>query len=131
MKRVSELSGAWLDYWVARADGFMASQLEVREIQRSTEFHCVHKNRFGAVKGVQNYSSSWELGGPIIAREVIKLQPVLPNGSNWYGTIMRGLVGSNLSEVQMHRGKGETPLVAAMRAYVASKFGEEVPEVTP
>lgn len=128
MIRVSELSGAWLDYWVARAEGFDAALLEVRQVQRSEEFHCVH---ILSRLAVLNYSTSWDLAGPVIAREVIKLQPVLPSGSSWYGTITRGLVGTNMSEVQMYRGKGDTPLAAAMRAYVESKFGEEVPEVAP
>ncbi|MCE3262599.1 MAG: hypothetical protein K0R43_1678 [Pseudoduganella sp.] len=129
MIHVSELSGAWLDYWVARAEGVPAGQLQVRQVQRSDVFHCVNVPQGPA--RVLDYSTNWERGGPIIQREVIKLQPVLPSGSTWYGTTMRGLIESNLSEVQMHRGKGETPLVAAMRCYVASKFGEEVPEVTP
>lgn len=137
MKRVAELSGAWLDYWVARAEGIPAEDLQVRQIQRSEEFHCVHGMPLPIPGGVLrkdrvlNYSTSWELCGPLIEREVIKLQPVLPRGAAWYGTITRGLVDTNMSEVQMYRGKGDTPLVAAMRCYVESKFGKEVPEVTP
>ena len=65
------------------------------------------------------YSSSWEQGGPIIERERINIDPS-PDSPEWYG-------------YYDNHGKwhgGPTPLIAAMRCYVASKLGDdiEIPE---
>ena len=65
---------------------------------------------------VPRYSTDWAQGGPIIEREGISLDQYhdFPNwaascppesGFNWFGP---------------------TPLIAAMRCYVASKLGDEV-----
>jgi hypothetical protein len=61
------------------------------------------------------YSTDWAQGGPIIEREEIcVLAPV------------RGLWRSR-SSINMGRTHyGPTPLIAAMRCYVASKLGDEV-----
>jgi hypothetical protein len=57
-------------------------------------------------------STNWEHGGPIIERERINLWN---EGHDWEAS----LYGK-------HIVWGETPLVAAMRCYVASKLGDEV-----
>jgi hypothetical protein len=57
-------------------------------------------------------STDWSQGGPIIERERLLLRPCglswecSMGGDNWF--------------------KGLTPLIAAMRCYVASKLGDEV-----
>lgn len=57
-------------------------------------------------------SRAWEHGGPIIERERIELRNDASGGWNCMGN---GCYGD-----------GPTPLIAAMRAYVASKVGAEV-----
>lgn len=113
--KTSELTGALLDYWVARAEG-----LEVR-VMRSGCWTIIN----GRSGHPFMPSASWAQGGPIIERERIKLMPVLPTGKIWYGIMTRG---ASLAEIQVWRDQAEQPLVAAMRAYVASKFGDEVPD---
>ena len=63
------------------------------------------------------YSTDWSRGGPIIEREQISLghQPSAPDGSKWYSTNRQGAFGIS-----------NTPLIAAMRCYVASKLGDEI-----
>lgn len=68
-------------------------------------------------------STNWSQGGPIIERERID---IINNGSEW-------AAGFDVEQWQVAMGVGlpriaygPTPLIAAMRAYVASKFGEEV-----
>ena len=60
-----------------------------------------------------NYSTNWALGGPIIEREEF-------SGLKCYGK----------DEWECNNGDifcdGPTPLIAAMRCYVASKLGDEV-----
>ena len=62
-------------------------------------------------------STQWHWGGPIIEREGITVQRI--TGALWDAYCQR-----------THRADGPTPLVAAMRCYVASKLGHiiEVPE---
>ena len=59
------------------------------------------------------YSTDWAEGGPIIERERIDIYGY--GGDAWGAE-------DNLRARQY----GDTPLVAAMRCYVASKLGEEI-----
>ena len=63
-----------------------------------------------------DYSTDWAAGGPIIEREKIELEWG-GNGGNedWWACIKAD-----------EDYCGATPLVAAMRCYVASKLGDEV-----
>lgn len=64
-------------------------------------------------------SSDWRVGGPIIERERICLQG---ETGGWEATIN----GENAARVYAPGGDGPTALIAAMRAYVDWKLGEEV-----
>jgi hypothetical protein len=60
-----------------------------------------------------NYCGKWEHGGPIIEREKIQIKE---NGcGHWFAKIGKG-----------KWMRGPTPLIAAMRCYVASKLGADV-----
>jgi hypothetical protein len=61
------------------------------------------------------YSTSWAQGGPIIERERIEL---VDDSPGWLARI-------DLWAREIVVG-GPTPLIAAMRCFVASKLGEEV-----
>jgi photosystem II stability/assembly factor-like uncharacterized protein len=58
------------------------------------------------------YSTDWALGGPIIEQEKIELTH---DGFEWWARIWAD-----------EDYEGPTPLIAAMRCYVASKLGDEV-----
>jgi hypothetical protein len=60
------------------------------------------------------YSSKWVAGGPIIEQEGIELTLI---ANHW-----KAAIAFNGIEAQ----EGPTPLIAAMRCYVASKLGDEV-----
>lgn len=61
-------------------------------------------------------STDWEQGGPIIEREMIGVCRSYVSGWDGY--------------VSFHRTKnGPTLLIAAMRSYVATKYGDEVPDM--
>jgi Protein of unknown function (DUF2591) len=81
--------------------------------------------------GKHNYSTDWAQGGPIIEREKIKTAPNL-NGT-WLGQI-RHTTSHPLVAHPVLAGwtnkHGPTPLIAAMRCFVASKLGDvvEVPD---
>ena len=103
--KVSELTGALLDYWVAKTVG------------RSVEIVDGQCQHVYGMRSVFSPSTNWSQGGPIIDREEIEL--VHRNG-------MDGRTLWAIKENIIMRG--ETKLIAAMRCYVASKFGEEVPD---
>ncbi len=64
-------------------------------------------------------STDWSQGGPIIERECISiLSKSRVNPDEWIATYNNPWI------------KGETPLIAAMRCYVANKLGDTV-EVPP
>ena len=67
-----------------------------------------------------NPSTDWAQGGPIIEREGMQLQ--MEDIGEWHATMWWD-DGEGQREVVM---QAATPLIAAMRCYVASKLGEEV-----
>lgn len=64
-------------------------------------------------------STQWHWGGPIIEREGMQVQP-FKHRNLWIAYIDKPYA----------HGDGPTPLIAAMRCYVASRLGDtiEVPE---
>ena len=63
------------------------------------------------------YSTNWAQGGPIIAREKIRIDTTW-NGEDGHWSARIDSVGG--------WWLGETPLIAAMRCLVASKLGDTV-----
>ena len=74
----------------------------------------VHVAMHGKCEGYpeHHYSADWAQGGPIIERERIELEH---DGFQWWARIR---ADEDFS--------GPTPLIAAMRCYVASVLGDEV-----
>lgn len=64
------------------------------------------------------FSTDWAQGGPIIEQERLLIQPEIGKegmGNAWYAVSMKDT-----------DSYGPTPLIAAMRCYVASKLGDDV-----
>jgi hypothetical protein len=95
--KTRELTGAALDWAVAKAEG------------KEHVVNAPHKYIFEP-------STDWARGGPIIERE--KLSVVMQQGMPpiWSANCPRALF----------RSQGPTPLIAAMRCFVASRLGDEV-----
>jgi len=76
-------------------------------------------------KGGFHPSTDWAQGGPIIEREGIRIEPEKYSATgfaSWRADIPKG-------PTSLHGYRwafGPTPLIAAMRCYVASKLGDEV-----
>ena len=64
-----------------------------------------------------NYCGQWEHGGPIIEREIAQIERF--SDSLWEATAFT-------KNAQDFVQNGPTPLIAAMRCYVASKLGADV-----
>jgi hypothetical protein len=113
--KVSELEGALLDAAVAKAEGFVVG----RPTRRGGLPTWEHPSGGWLLQSEFQPSVDWRGGGSIIAREHIKLAP-------FSETYWEAVVYDFKREPDRWPGRGATPLIAAMRAYVASKFGEEV-----
>ena len=101
--KTSELTGAALDWAVAKCEGFDPETL-------NTKTGVVYSLRYG----VYTPSTDWAQGGPIIEREKIE---IFIRDEEWFA------YSSRSTPEDFH---GPTPLIAAMRCYVASKLGDEV-----
>lgn len=73
---------------------------------------------------IPNYSTNWLQGGPIIDREKIALD--VEHGDPWRARFGRARITFDGRAHHYHHAEGPTPLIAAMRCYVASKLGDEV-----
>lgn len=108
---MSELTGALLDLWVARAEGETLATAKP-EFGR----YWLKQGDCGSVKECPSYSTDWAHGGPIIERERMAFRM----------TRNDEIVADLMNDSGIGLGVGPTHLVAAMCAYVASKFGDEV-----
>ena len=123
--KVSELTGHALNWAVAMAEGdkvyrprlgrpsdwnkeaYLADGSDDRWVVRVENARVAH-----FVDWTYNPSGDWMQGGPIIERERITVI-AMPNGT-W------------ATSTPLHSFHHPTPLIAAMRCYVASKLGNEV-----
>lgn len=103
--KTSGLTGPSLDWAVAKCEG------------RNPKACCVDDDHYGnhIVKDFSP-SSDWSQGGPIIEREKIA---VVPCGEYWNAA-------ADDQTLKATPWEGTTPLIAAMRCYAASKFGDDV-----
>ena len=106
--RTSELTGAALDWAVARCGG-------VTDIGQPNNVPFIVEWRLMHDAGDMNYSTDWGQGGPIIERERLWVCASSAD-AGWFAEIGKSAT----------RKTGPTALIAAMRCYVASKLGDEV-----
>jgi hypothetical protein len=107
--KTSELTGAALDWAVAKCEG---TRLE-----------------YGLTDD-ERYSTNWAQGGPIIEREQLSVEPLYTaDGLDcWvaFGHNLRYDDHGNYIQGSDNRQYAPTPLIAAMRCFVASKLGDDV-----
>jgi hypothetical protein len=74
------------------------------------------------------FSTDWSQGGPLIEREKITLEHLYGAGDAgadvWVATLT--CEDKKFGGVECFEEQGPTPLIAAMRCYVASKLGDTV-----
>jgi hypothetical protein len=124
--KTSELTGTALDWAVAKCEGHTVKTyrnwLETEnDYWKGRDCYFAQNHPVivfpGGVKAalVPAYSTDWTQAGPIIESERIDVFSIT-YGSGWCAQ----------PGVRVFNGYGQTPLVAAMRCYVASKLGDEV-----
>jgi hypothetical protein len=95
--KTNELTGVALDWAVTKCEGFD------------------HEVTSGDEWGLWGWATDWAQGGPIIERERIAID--WSEGNEWCASCE-----SNPTRIF----SAATPLIAAMRCYVASKLGDDV-----
>lgn len=140
--KVAELDGALLDAAVALADGWKwwRNKRGGITVERPGCMNFEHGNnpaRYDEQTGerlpeqtldwlivdcgeVPPFSTEWAHGGPLIERERITMHAPCESGT------YAGVWNSQTEWGRSEGFDGPTPLIAAMRAFVASKLGEEV-----
>jgi hypothetical protein len=113
--KTTELKGQALDWAVAKCEGYTDLRTNPHHHASTDELVMTPPRReYGAVLLADYcFSTDWAQGGPIIERERIDIWRNEPCWSASRGVVIRGIDGA-------------TPLIAAMRCYVASKLGAEV-----
>lgn len=108
---VSLLEGSELEYWVARAEGFSHDQVIAAANTQPWTLRYL----------------DWTLGGRILEREKISLfgPEAAESAGNWIARTPLRKISAN-KNAPCWWMFGNSPLLAAMRAYVASKFGDKV-----
>jgi hypothetical protein len=101
MSKTSELAGAALDWAVAKCE----------------------RRSYLTMDGLHDYAAStdWSQGGPIIEREGVTI--TMRYGE---GTGGNGRWAASIGPYPTKQVTGPTPLIAAMRCFVASRLGDEV-----
>jgi hypothetical protein len=113
--KTSELTGAALDWAVARCEG-----IEIVSVKHGRATF-IDPADDGALNEIPiNYSTDWAQGGPIIEYEKIGITPTSRAPS--FAWAAHGIPDEGVE----YYAYGPTPLIAAMRVYVASKLGDEV-----
>lgn len=109
--KTRELTGAALDWAVCKAEGDELAALNIEYPNQAKHYPTISP------------STIWTQGGPIIEREEIGISRRAPclEGEEWEA---RGSVTAKGAGYRW--AKGPTPLIAAMRVFVASKLGDEV-----
>jgi len=122
--KVSELTGAALDWAVATIEGY--TELHRMENRWDHEPHlAMHPPRreYGVVEMWQlGFSTDWAAAGPIIEREEISISRDFESGRIEWAAWTPAPIRDDAEAF----GYGPTPLIAAMRCYVASRLGDEV-----
>lgn len=112
--KTSELTGAALDWAVAKCNGYSGE---------SWQWVDEYTNLEGP-----RYSTDWAQGGPIIdEHEISVLSPYADHPEKMTGWLSYSSQRKRLDNRQgPNVGHGPTPLVSAMRCFVTSKQGNEV-----
>jgi hypothetical protein len=109
--KVAELTGAKLAEWVARAQVWRIETDEGEIVCYEPQGGVHSFGQFGYRPDL-----NWAEGGAIIERERIELHL---SGGEWYAQVQTK---------KWNGADGKTALIAAMRAFVASVYGDTVPD---
>ena len=119
--QTSNLTGPALDWVVAKCENVP----NIHTVQKPGKT-CVY-GQIIEIDFPYQPSTDWSQGGPIIERERFAVDYYPdgghPDGGEW---LVTSLAYETDAGIPLYEGFGPTPLIAAMRCFVASKLGDEV-----
>ena len=121
--KTSELTGPALDWAVAKCEG--AFDWRQRNEWHNAPWQCSFRDDeepdvvYHRYLNELEYSIDWAQGGPIIEREKIAVE----HGGEAFDAWVAKIKPCDPDEYEW---VGPTPLIAAMRCFVASKLGDEI-----
>ena len=127
--KTSELTGAALDWAVAKCEGYTdLHKIEARLPHEPQLAMMPPRKAYGAVELWElGFSTDWSQGGPIIEREQLNVRY---SDGQWVAEWWVDNSGMAKKPAQRFRHNrfvaGPTALIAAMRCFVASRLGDEV-----
>ena len=115
--KTAELTGALLNYWVARAEGIPADALEIRMVPRTDNQIVVHTVTSAyapqaRIQVVLNYTDNWQQCGPLIEKHMV--------------SVGFGLDCWSAESAPPYEQEGNTPQEAICRSIVRGEFGDDV-----
>ena len=117
--RTAELIGAALDWAVAKCawepDRVFLYGEPVKHVRVANRPDISHEYNLSIY---YTPSTDWEQGGPIIERECMDILCLAGGDDGWQA--------DKYLHTEKVEGFGPTPLIAAMRCYVASKLGDNI-----
>ena len=120
--KTSELAGCALDWAVAKCEGFTMVPKH-----NGWEFVAKDGTRFnGCFEPTWTPSANWSQGGPIIEWESLCVGRKHQADTNYCEVNNPAVDCWARTTAGGYLSYGPTPLIAAMRCYVASKLGDEV-----
>lgn len=120
--KTNELTGVALDWAVALCKGLLEAGHVVVDFEYMSGHDPIRLNPLPEVYYSPAYtpSTDWAQGGPIIEREYIQLTIDLA----WEAHVI--CEDKKFGGVERFACTGPTPLIAAMRCFVASHLGDEI-----
>lgn len=130
--KVQDLTGVQLDWAVAKAEGDLYPRGDVMVLEGKLFSIEPGEYEIPDIWCKYNPTDSWHLAGPIIEREGINLSVDYQDDAlsddmvqiGWKGNLWNDSVPGTAGFLQW--AYGPTPLIAAMRAYVMAKLGDEI-----
>lgn len=121
--KTADLTGAMLDYYVARAEGVPVAELEIRAIGTL----CVRNFPVAGMRVpmtlVLDYSTNWALTGPLLEKHFVEVF------CNRAPLVWSGFITKYKPHIHTFQESGPTPLIAICRALVRAAFGNEVDDL--
>lgn len=123
--KTSELTGVALDWAVALCECYTDLRVNSYRLRPEPIMTPPRKENAPAHLFELTFSTDWAQGGPIIEREKIDLTWDVTLRHKDGGWTAIGQDPTDL-DAPLCQEDGPTPLVAAMRCYVASRLGDEI-----
>jgi len=127
--KVSDLQGAELDFWVAKAIGWTEGRLgtQDRNDPEPRGWYGKGAGQYGIKRAYFNPSTNWAQGGPLIEKYITDIHKYGEYKMTLYKNKPSGKWNAKIYSKNIV-AYGPTPLIAAMRAIVTSVYGGNVDE---